>query len=130
MAQGFGTRAIAERLNVSVKTVEFHRAELMNRLEIHDVPGLVASRFAPASFPPRPDHARRSGGRRFTASVFPAQGSPSCPLSGIFRAGKDLRKWLGLTCVAHDFVTMPRSRVIPPSTRATIRQRTSCSLSA
>jgi DNA-binding NarL/FixJ family response regulator len=44
MAQGFGTRAIAERLNVSVKTVEFHRAELMNRLEIHDVPGLV--RFA------------------------------------------------------------------------------------
>jgi len=29
---------------VSVKTVEFHRAELMNRLEIHDVPGLV--RFA------------------------------------------------------------------------------------
>jgi DNA-binding NarL/FixJ family response regulator len=44
MAQGFGTRAIAEKLNVSVKTVEFHRAELMNRLEIHDVPGLV--RFA------------------------------------------------------------------------------------
>jgi DNA-binding NarL/FixJ family response regulator len=44
MAEGFGTRAIAERLNVSVKTVEFHRAELMNRLEIHDVPGLV--RFA------------------------------------------------------------------------------------
>jgi DNA-binding NarL/FixJ family response regulator len=44
IAQGHGTRAIAEKLNVSVKTVEFHRAELMNRLEIHDVPGLV--RFA------------------------------------------------------------------------------------
>jgi DNA-binding NarL/FixJ family response regulator len=44
IAEGHGTRAIAERLNVSVKTVEFHRAELMNRLEIHDVPGLV--RFA------------------------------------------------------------------------------------
>jgi DNA-binding NarL/FixJ family response regulator len=31
-------------LNVSVKTVEAHRAQLMDRLEIHDVPGLV--RFA------------------------------------------------------------------------------------
>jgi len=44
IAEGQGTRQIAERLSLSVKTVETHRAQLMQRLEIHDVPGLV--RFA------------------------------------------------------------------------------------
>lgn len=44
VAEGFSTREIAERLHVSVKTVETHRAQLMSRLGIHDVPGLV--RFA------------------------------------------------------------------------------------
>lgn len=44
IAEGFGTRDIAERLHLSVKTVETHRAQLMERLGIHDVPGLV--RFA------------------------------------------------------------------------------------
>jgi DNA-binding NarL/FixJ family response regulator len=44
IAEGRSTRAIAERLHVSIKTVETHRAQLMDRLDIHDVPGLV--RFA------------------------------------------------------------------------------------
>ena len=44
IAEGCGTRQIAERLHVSVKTVETHRAQLMERLGIHDVAGLV--RFA------------------------------------------------------------------------------------
>ena len=44
IAEGSSTREIAERLHVSVKTVETHRAQLMSRLGIHDVPGLV--RFA------------------------------------------------------------------------------------
>jgi len=44
IAEGHGTKEIAEILEVSVKTVETHRARLMNRLDIHDVPGLV--RFA------------------------------------------------------------------------------------
>ena len=44
VAEGQGTRQIAERLFLSVKTVETHRAQLMQRLDIHDVPGLV--RFA------------------------------------------------------------------------------------
>ena len=44
IAEGQSTKNIAQRLNVSVKTVETHRAQLMERLEIHDVPGLV--RFA------------------------------------------------------------------------------------
>lgn len=44
IAEGFSTREIAERLHVSVKTVETHRSQLMSRLGIFDVPGLV--RFA------------------------------------------------------------------------------------
>jgi DNA-binding NarL/FixJ family response regulator len=38
------TKEIAHILNISVKTVETHRAQLMERLDIYDVPGLV--RFA------------------------------------------------------------------------------------
>jgi ligand-binding sensor domain-containing protein/DNA-binding CsgD family transcriptional regulator len=41
IAEGHSTKEIAERLGVSIKTVEAHRANLMERLEIHDVPGLV-----------------------------------------------------------------------------------------
>ena len=44
VAEGLGTRQIAEQLFLSVKTVETHRAHIMQRLDIHDVPGLV--RFA------------------------------------------------------------------------------------
>jgi DNA-binding NarL/FixJ family response regulator len=44
IVEGLGTRQIAERLFLSVKTVETHRAQVMQRLGIHDVPGLV--RFA------------------------------------------------------------------------------------
>jgi len=41
IAEGRSTREIAERLDVSIKTVETHRAHLMDRLDIHDVAGLV-----------------------------------------------------------------------------------------
>jgi DNA-binding NarL/FixJ family response regulator len=41
IAEGYTTKAIAARLTLSVKTVETHRAQLMERLEIRDVPGLV-----------------------------------------------------------------------------------------
>jgi DNA-binding NarL/FixJ family response regulator len=40
-AKGHPTREIADLLKLSVKTVEAHRAQLMARLDIHDVPGLV-----------------------------------------------------------------------------------------
>jgi DNA-binding NarL/FixJ family response regulator len=41
VAEGHRTREIAARLNLSVKTVESHRGEIMKRLQIHDVVGLV-----------------------------------------------------------------------------------------
>jgi DNA-binding NarL/FixJ family response regulator len=41
IAEGRSTREIAERLHVSVKTVETHRAQLMDRLGIRDVAGLT-----------------------------------------------------------------------------------------
>jgi DNA-binding NarL/FixJ family response regulator len=44
IAEGLTTKEKARRLNISAKTVESHRAELMLRLDIHDVAGLV--RFA------------------------------------------------------------------------------------
>jgi DNA-binding NarL/FixJ family response regulator len=41
LAEGRSTRDIAALLSVSVKTVETHRARLMERLDIRDIPGLV-----------------------------------------------------------------------------------------
>lgn len=41
IAEGRSTKQIAQRLDLSVMTVETHRAQLMERLEIHDVLGLV-----------------------------------------------------------------------------------------
>jgi DNA-binding NarL/FixJ family response regulator len=41
IAEGLSTKEIAARLEVSPKTVEAHRAELMERLGIHGVAGLV-----------------------------------------------------------------------------------------
>jgi DNA-binding NarL/FixJ family response regulator len=44
IAEGQTTQEIAHKLDISVKTVETHRMQLMERLDIHDVAGLV--RFA------------------------------------------------------------------------------------
>jgi DNA-binding NarL/FixJ family response regulator len=41
IAEGRTTKQIAQMLTISVKTVETHRAQLMERLDIHDVAGLV-----------------------------------------------------------------------------------------
>ena len=41
IAEGKTTKEIASDLDISVKTVESHRLQLMERLNIHDVPGLV-----------------------------------------------------------------------------------------
>jgi DNA-binding NarL/FixJ family response regulator len=51
IAEGGTTKEIAQELNISVKTVESHRGQLMDRLNIHDIAGLVryAIKFGLAS---------------------------------------------------------------------------------
>ena len=44
IAQGYNNRQIAERLQISIKTVETHRGNMMSKLDVHDRAGLV--RFA------------------------------------------------------------------------------------
>ena len=41
IAEGLSTKAIARRLDISAKTADTHRVQLMDRLGIHDVAGLV-----------------------------------------------------------------------------------------
>jgi DNA-binding NarL/FixJ family response regulator len=41
ITRGVPARSIASGLKLSVKTVEAHRAQIMHRLDIHDLPGLV-----------------------------------------------------------------------------------------
>jgi DNA-binding NarL/FixJ family response regulator len=41
IAEGHTTQKIAQTLGIGVKTVESHRAQLMDRLDIHDIAGLV-----------------------------------------------------------------------------------------
>jgi two-component system response regulator NreC len=41
IAEGKSTKAIAERLIVSIKTVETHRKQIMDKLGIHDIAGLT-----------------------------------------------------------------------------------------
>lgn len=41
VTEGYGNIAIGERLGISPKTVEVHRAHITDKLDIHDLPGLV-----------------------------------------------------------------------------------------
>jgi DNA-binding NarL/FixJ family response regulator len=41
IAEGRSTREIAERLSISIKTVETHRAQIMERLDVRDVASLT-----------------------------------------------------------------------------------------
>jgi DNA-binding NarL/FixJ family response regulator len=41
LAEGKSTKEIAFSLNLSIKTAEAHRCQIMNRLDIHDLAGLV-----------------------------------------------------------------------------------------
>ncbi len=52
VAEGKSTKEIAFALEISVKTVETHRAQIMERLEIHDVPGLVKYAMRAGLIPP------------------------------------------------------------------------------
>jgi DNA-binding NarL/FixJ family response regulator len=52
LATGRSTKEIAGALNLSVKTVESHRAEVMRRLDIHDLPTLVMYALHVGLIPP------------------------------------------------------------------------------
>jgi DNA-binding NarL/FixJ family response regulator len=52
VAEGKSTKEIAHGLKLSVKTVETHRAQLMERLSIHDVAGLVKYALHMGLIPP------------------------------------------------------------------------------
>jgi DNA-binding NarL/FixJ family response regulator len=52
IAESKTTKEIAEVLKISPKTVETHRAELMKRLGIHDVAGLVRYAIQQGLLPP------------------------------------------------------------------------------
>ncbi len=52
IAEGNSTKDIAEKLFLSVKTVETHRMKIMERLGIHDIPGLVRYAIRTGIIPP------------------------------------------------------------------------------
>ena len=41
IAEGYSTKEVAQKLNISLKTAKTHRSELMRRLDLHDVASLV-----------------------------------------------------------------------------------------
>jgi DNA-binding NarL/FixJ family response regulator len=67
IADGHSTKSIARSLNISVKTVETHRAQLMDRLNIHDIAGLVryAIRLGLVSLDDQVPQKKLGGGSNF-----------------------------------------------------------------
>lgn len=41
IAEGYTSKSIAAKMGISLKTVEMHRSQLMNALDIHDIAGLT-----------------------------------------------------------------------------------------
>ena len=56
LAEGQSMKEIAYALGVSIKTIEAHRAQLMDRLQIHDIPGLVRYAMRTGLIPPEEPH--------------------------------------------------------------------------
>ena len=67
VAEGYSTKDIARALGISVKTVETHRAQLMERLGIHDIAGLVryAIKMGLVSLEERTPVKKMGGGANF-----------------------------------------------------------------
>jgi DNA-binding NarL/FixJ family response regulator len=51
IVEGLNTKAIASSLGVSIKTVETHRQQLMQRLQIHDIAGLTRLAISCSALP-------------------------------------------------------------------------------
>jgi DNA-binding NarL/FixJ family response regulator len=58
LVEGKPMKEIAAILGISIKTVEAHRTQLMDRLQIHDLPGLVRYAMRTGITPPE---ARQDG---------------------------------------------------------------------
>src|SRR5690606_23079648 len=69
IAQGRAAKEIAFELNLSVKTVESHRAQIMRRLDIHDVAGLVLYAVRQGLIPLEDSCSRRAPRSRFAVST-------------------------------------------------------------
>jgi DNA-binding NarL/FixJ family response regulator len=67
IAEGHSTKNVARALNISVKTVETHRTLLMDRLNIHDIAGLVryAIKVGLVSLDERAPVKKMGGGNTF-----------------------------------------------------------------
>lgn len=52
VAEGKTTKEIARAFGISVKTVDTHRKQLMERLNIYDIPGLVRYAMRAGMVPP------------------------------------------------------------------------------
>lgn len=61
IAEGKSTKEIAFILGLSIKTIEAHRAQLMARLDIHDVPGLVRYAMHLGLVPPELPRTEKAG---------------------------------------------------------------------
>jgi DNA-binding NarL/FixJ family response regulator len=55
IAEGQSTKAVARTLEISTKTVETHRSQIMERLGIFDIPGLVRYAMRTGLVPPEKD---------------------------------------------------------------------------
>jgi len=59
VAQGYSNREAATKLDISIKTIEKHRQQVMNKLNIHEVAGLTRYAIAQGILPdglPKPIH--------------------------------------------------------------------------
>jgi DNA-binding NarL/FixJ family response regulator len=82
VASGCSTREIALGLHLSIKTVETHRAQLMSRLDIHDLAGLVRYAVRVGIVSASPGHDRGPAlPVGISAQVFPDGNSPLPGLS-------------------------------------------------
>jgi DNA-binding NarL/FixJ family response regulator len=82
IAEGRSTKDIARALSISVKTVETHRAQLMDRLNIHAIAGLVryAIKIGLVSLEERAPQKRKGGGTNFNLVLGTLLFSPSALL--------------------------------------------------
>jgi len=84
VVEGKSTRQIAGHLLISIKTVETHRAQLMQRLCIRDVPGLVCYAICHGLLPPE-GAWHRADTRRYPTADDHGRRHHSPPLSGVRR---------------------------------------------